>query len=300
MAKAAAAKSHPAPEPQPSDEATLWAARIHGVTPTQQRILLTLANDRTLKRTPEGNWIAYPSLSQLVKQAGVSKGSIVTAIAELIKRGILTRIGGNIKGDTTVYTLVRHRQTAPRSNIDLGQELTMVKARPRSARDHKSKEDSLSHTGSLDLKITSSPTSKPDDDVIVSEKREKSEKTGETRLHADVISRYVKSVSELYLENPGTPARFTLHDEHTALTWCGRGVPLERIAAALWLGVGRRGKPKPGQAPIGSLAYFSDVVAELERDPQPPGYVAYMRSRVLAMYPGRKLWPAAQPRASPD
>lgn len=125
-------------------EALLWAVEIDGLSPITQRVLITLCKEVRGAGESGRGWITFPSFNSLVKLSGVSKGSVVNSVKELMDKGLLTRVGGNIKGDTTVYTLCPGVLQDPRSPGDLGQDMTMVNARPRTAADHKSRKQSPS------------------------------------------------------------------------------------------------------------------------------------------------------------
>jgi hypothetical protein len=132
-----------APNSQPrltaQEDAILWAARIEGLGPTVKAVLLALCAE-VKARGEDGGWIAYPSLTQLAIKAEVNRATAVRAIQKLMGLKLLSRVGGNIKGDTTVYTLTGKRESGPRCNTHLGAENTQVSPAPRRTVHHKSKE----------------------------------------------------------------------------------------------------------------------------------------------------------------
>lgn len=91
---------------------------------------------------------------------------------------------------------------------------------------------------------------------------------------------YVAAVLVLYADLPDTPLRPSPQDQSTAAALAGQGVPLVLVESALLLGSLRRQlRPAglPPLSPIRSLAYFQPVIAELQRQPLPDGYLDYLR-----------------------
>jgi len=91
---------------------------------------------------------------------------------------------------------------------------------------------------------------------------------------------YVAAVLVLYAELPDTPIRPSPQDQVLARRLHDQGVPLPLVESALLLGSLRR-MMRPADAiplpPIRSLAYFQPVIAELQQQPLPSGYLDYLR-----------------------
>jgi hypothetical protein len=95
-------------------------------------------------------------------------------------------------------------------------------------------------------------------------------------------SAYLAAVLTLYIELPDTPRRAGAYDKAVARSLCERGVPLDVVESALWLGsLRRRNRPKAALPlpPVRSLAYFSSVIDEILHQPLPAGYHEYLRSK---------------------
>lgn len=94
---------------------------------------------------------------------------------------------------------------------------------------------------------------------------------------------YVASVLTLYADLPDTPSRPSPMDESLARRFHHKAIPLTLIESAFLLGTLRR-HARPDDLPplprIRSLAYFLPVIAELQQQPLPPGYLAYLRLKL--------------------
>lgn len=103
---------------------------------------------------------------------------------------------------------------------------------------------------------------------------------------------YVAAILTLYADLPDTPLRPSPMDQSLARKLYQDGVPLPRVESALMLAALRR-LTRPSDLPplpkIRSLAYFLPVIAELQQQPLPDGYHAYLRLKL------RKLSQAARP-----
>lgn len=91
---------------------------------------------------------------------------------------------------------------------------------------------------------------------------------------------YVATLILLYIDLPDTPLRPCPQDLATAGRLYRQGVPLSLAESALLLASLRRllrGNDSPPLAPIRSLAYFQPVIAELQQQPLPDGYLDYLR-----------------------
>jgi len=93
-------------------------------------------------------------------------------------------------------------------------------------------------------------------------------------------SAYVASVLVLYTDLPDTPLRPSPLDQSLAARLCQQHVPLALVESALLLASLRRlirPADLPPLPPIRSLAYFQPVIAELQQQPLPEGYLDYLR-----------------------
>lgn len=91
---------------------------------------------------------------------------------------------------------------------------------------------------------------------------------------------YIAAVLGLYADLPDTPIRPSPQDQVLARRLHHDRVPLSLVESALLLGSLRR-MIRPSGAiplpPIRSLAYFQPVIAELQQQPLPSGYLDYLR-----------------------
>ena len=91
---------------------------------------------------------------------------------------------------------------------------------------------------------------------------------------------YVAAVLILYTDLPDTPLRPSPQDQALARRLHDQGVPLSVVESALLLASLRR-LIRPSDVPplprIRSLAYFQPVIAELQQQPLPAGYLDYLR-----------------------
>jgi hypothetical protein len=97
---------------------------------------------------------------------------------------------------------------------------------------------------------------------------------------------YVSAVLTLYLDLPETPLRASAQDQSLARRLYQQGVPLSLVESALMLTSLRRlvrSADLPPLAPIRSLAYFQPVIAELQQQPLPAGYVDYLRLKLRTL-----------------
>jgi len=91
---------------------------------------------------------------------------------------------------------------------------------------------------------------------------------------------YVAAVLMFYLDLPETPLRPSPQDQSLARRLYEDGIPLSLVESALLLASLRRMiRPSglPPLPPIRSLAYFQPVIAELQQQPAPEGYLDYLR-----------------------
>jgi len=88
----------------------------------------------------------------------------------------------------------------------------------------------------------------------------------------------------LYLDLPDTPLRSSPQDQFFARRLYQESVPLRLIESALLLAcLRRRVRPAglPPLPPVRSLAYFQPVIAELQQQTLPEGYLDYLRLKFL-------------------
>lgn len=94
---------------------------------------------------------------------------------------------------------------------------------------------------------------------------------------------YIASVLTLYADLPDTPTRPSPMDQAMARKLHTDAIPLSLVESALLLGTSRR-LARPSHLPllpkIRSLAYFLPVIAELQSQPLPAGYLDYLRLKV--------------------
>ena len=101
-------------------------------------------------------------------------------------------------------------------------------------------------------------------------------------------SAYVAAVILLYLDLPDTPWRPTPQDQAMARRLHQQNVPISVVESALLLASLRRMvRPAdlPALAPIRSLAYFQSVIAELQQQSLPEGYLDYLRAKFHKLVP---------------
>jgi hypothetical protein len=97
---------------------------------------------------------------------------------------------------------------------------------------------------------------------------------------------YVAAVLMLYIDLPETPMRANHSDEALAWKLHEQDVPLSLVEAALLLASLRRlirPADRPSLLPIRSLAYFLPVIAELQQQPLPNGYLDYLRLKLRSV-----------------
>jgi DNA-binding Lrp family transcriptional regulator len=97
---------------------------------------------------------------------------------------------------------------------------------------------------------------------------------------------YLEQVRTMLRERACIRSTFSAADDLLAREWYTRGVPLERVGQAILLGCARKyvswrnGAPR---APIVSLRYFEEIVAELEHQQPQPDYWDYTHQRIERM-----------------
>jgi hypothetical protein len=97
---------------------------------------------------------------------------------------------------------------------------------------------------------------------------------------------YVSAIKSRFLALGCTVGKFSAHDAQLAQDLKRRGVSLETVRDALNMGAARKyvswlngGSPQP----IGSLAYFSALVSEMQGQTLPAGYREYLQEKVVKL-----------------
>jgi hypothetical protein len=106
---------------------------------------------------------------------------------------------------------------------------------------------------------------------------------------------YVPAIRESFIALGCTIGSFGQGDVRTAENFERRGIPLETVQDAMLMGACRKYASwlDGGEsAPVGSLAYFEALVAEMQHQPLPPGYREYLNMQVkkLALICKQQLW----------
>ena len=100
---------------------------------------------------------------------------------------------------------------------------------------------------------------------------------------------YVAAVLTLYLDLPDTPLRPSPMDQSLASRLHQQAVSLFLVESAFLLATLRR-LSRPSELPalpkIRSLAYFLPVIAELQQQPLPDGYLDYLRLKLRKLSQG--------------
>jgi hypothetical protein len=97
---------------------------------------------------------------------------------------------------------------------------------------------------------------------------------------------YIRSAREAFLEPACVCSAFTPADQRLAADLHRRGVPLENLRRAIWLGSARKyiamlnGQPP---VPIASLGYFAALLEEVTRAPVTDAYWQHVRQKVLML-----------------
>ena len=94
---------------------------------------------------------------------------------------------------------------------------------------------------------------------------------------------YVAAVLMLYADLPDTPLRSSVMDQALARKLYQEAVPLSLVESAMLLATLRRltrASDLPPLPRIRSLAYFLPVVAELQQQSLPDGYLDYLRLKL--------------------
>lgn len=96
---------------------------------------------------------------------------------------------------------------------------------------------------------------------------------------------YLRTIIDLYLAQPDTPAKANRRDWAIATTFYQRGLPLEIVAHAIRVATVNRLKSGGPHEPVHSLAYYRAVLDSLTPEALDPGFITltvFRHSRLLA------------------
>lgn len=109
-------------------------------------------------------------------------------------------------------------------------------------------------------------------------------------VNGELRNAYVEAIKSSFVAIGCTIGKFSARDAQFAQDLQQRGIPLEVMQDALLMGAVRKyiswlngGSPQP----IGSLAYFSALVSEIQERPLPTDYREYLREKVVQL---AKAW----------
>jgi hypothetical protein len=110
----------------------------------------------------------------------------------------------------------------------------------------------------------------------------------EREMHPETVepNSYVDAIQKSYLSLGCTKAKFSAGDARKAREFDRQGVPLEVVENAMLMGACRKYSSwleGRDSEPIGSLAYFENLVAEIQRKPFPQGYTEYLRVKTMKL-----------------
>jgi hypothetical protein len=110
----------------------------------------------------------------------------------------------------------------------------------------------------------------------------------EREIHSEIseADSYVDAIQKSYLLLGCTKARFTAADTRKVREFERQGVPLEVVKDAMLMGASRKYSSwleGRDSEPIGSLAYFENLVTEIQRKPFPQGYTKYLRVKTMEL-----------------
>jgi hypothetical protein len=103
---------------------------------------------------------------------------------------------------------------------------------------------------------------------------------------ADAEADFIRQVREAFLKPACVRSVFTAADEKLALNLRQRGVDLERVRRAIWLGCARKYVAMLNaqtRLPVTSLAYFASLVEEVAQPDIPASYWEHVRRRAEEM-----------------
>lgn len=94
---------------------------------------------------------------------------------------------------------------------------------------------------------------------------------------------FVRQAREAFLKRACVRSTFTAADEKLALNLCQRGVSLDQLRWAIWLGCARKYMAmlnEQTRVPITSLAYFATLIDEVSQPDSTASYWEYVRGRM--------------------
>jgi hypothetical protein len=119
----------------------------------------------------------------------------------------------------------------------------------------------------------------------------------------DDAEAYVAAIRRLFLRHGCVSSSFSPADERLAADWLRRGVPLEHVERAIYLGVTRKYAAliNNGQgSPITALSYFENLLNEVAATKVSPDYWRYLIHRTEQI---NRRWPDlpsdARPQSAP-
>ena len=112
---------------------------------------------------------------------------------------------------------------------------------------------------------------------------------------------YVESVREYFLSFGCVSGTFSAADQQIAQRLYERAIPLAVIENAMLLGVCRKyicWLNQQSREPIQTLRYFQSVISEVQAQPLPPGYAAYLRQKIQQLVRAVETHPTGPTQAA--
>ena len=97
---------------------------------------------------------------------------------------------------------------------------------------------------------------------------------------------FVDAIRDRFVSLGCTTGKFSSRDACLARDWQQRGIPLNVAQDALLMGACRKYSSwfnSGPTEPIGSLAYFESLIAEMQERPLPAGYDTYLRTKIVQL-----------------
>lgn len=155
-----------------SIEAMTWAIELEGLTPTENHVLLLLAN-----RHNKDSGLCYPSMSRISSESGMARRTVIRAVKSLEQKGLLTI--EKTFGKTHHYRLHTSATVTPVTESHQSQRVTPPVTESHNTRDRESHEPKRTVKNPKNRK-----TKLPKDFGISDGVREWAEKNGHRRLNA--------------------------------------------------------------------------------------------------------------------
>jgi hypothetical protein len=108
--------------------------------------------------------------------------------------------------------------------------------------------------------------------------------------NGQVRNPYVESIRSIFVALGCTIGKFSVRDAQLAQGLQQRGIPLEIVRDALFMGAARKfisWLNGGSLEPIGSLAYFATLLPEMQQRPLPADYREFLREKVVQL---AKAW----------